>query len=422
MPRTIRDVKLESRAARLRLTPGRKPHFKTLVPNLLHLGYRRRYADQPGQWLVRRYVGRERYRVTPLGLADDFQDAGGSIDVLTFAEAQRRALAHKPADARAADPTVAEAIADYVAWLKTHRATGDDAERRAAKLILPALGKVKISALTTGQLNRWRDALAEAPPLVRTKKGAPQQFGTAPESADDRRARRATANRLITTLKAALNKAFKDGHVADDTAWRRFGAFDKVDAARPGYLTVAEAQRLINAADRASGFRDLIHAALQTGARYSELCALRVRDFHRGKVAIHHSKSGKPRDVVLTTEGANFFEALTAGRGPEALMCRRPEGGPWLPSMQARPMLRACENAGIKPPIGFHQLRHTWASLAVMNGVPLMIVGRNLGHSDTRMVEKHYGHLSDSYVDEAIRAGAPKFEAVEETSLRPLRR
>jgi integrase len=49
---------------------------------------------------------------------------------------------------------------------------------------------------------------------------------------------------------------------------------------------------------------------------------------------------------------------------------------------------------GIIPPINFHGLRHTWASLAVMNGMPLLVVAKNLGHSDTRMVEKHYGHLA----------------------------
>jgi len=38
-----------------------------------------------------------------------------------------------------------------------------------------------------------------------------------------------------------------------------------------------------------------------------------------------------------------------------------------------------------------------------------MEVGRNLGHADTRMVGKHYGHLAPSYVAEAVRAGAPKF-------------
>ncbi len=44
-----------------------------------------------------------------------------------------------------------------------------------------------------------------------------------------------------------------------------------------------------------------------------------------------------------------------------------------------------------------------------MNGVPLLIVAKNLGHSDTRMVEKHYGHLAPSYISDAIRAGAPRF-------------
>ena len=421
MSRTVRDAKLETRAARARLTPGRKPHFKTLIPGKLHLGYRRKRQDQPGTWIARQYVGRERYKVTPLGLADDFQDAGQGSDVKSFADAQRAAFAHKPPDTPRKALTVADVVAEYVTWLKSHKATGEDAERRAAKLIVPQLGGIKVAELTTAHLNRWRDALASAPPLVRTKVGAPQRYGEAPTTPEDRRARRATANRTITILKAALNKAFEDGRVSDDVEWRRLKPFENVNAARPGYLTVEQALRLINAADGATGFRDLVHAALQTGARYGELRALRVRDFHRGKIAIHHSKSGKPRDIVLTDEGNAFFEALTVGRDPAALMFVRPDGGPWLPSMQARPMRDACAGAGISPPIGFHQLRHTWASLAVMAGMPLMVVARNLGHASTSMVEKHYGHLSSSYIDDAIRATAPQFGAVKTSNVQPLR-
>jgi integrase len=74
-------------------------------------------------------------------------------------------------------------------------------------------------------------------------------------------------------------------------------------------------------------------------------------------------------------------------------------------------MAKTCKRARITPPIGFHILRHTWASLAIMNGVPLQVAARNLGHADTRMVEKHYGHLSTSYIADAIRAGAPRFGA-----------
>jgi integrase len=72
-------------------------------------------------------------------------------------------------------------------------------------------------------------------------------------------------------------------------------------------------------------------------------------------------------------------------------------------------MQLACEHAKINPTIGFHGLRHTWASLAVMAGMPLMIVARNLGHSDTKMAERHYAHLAPSYEAEAIRAHAPTF-------------
>jgi integrase len=348
-------------------------------------------------------------------LADDFQDAGDGI--LTFAEAQARAHIHRPKEdgAERGAPTVATAIENYIAWLKVHRASASDAERRAAKLILPSLGKFKVADLTTSRLNKWRDALADAPPLVRTKNGESQNYGVAPASPEAHRARRASANRVVTILKAALNKAFNDGQVNDDVEWRRLKPFGKVDAARPGYLTVEEAQRLINAADDASGFRAIVVAALQTGARYGELCALKVRDFQHGKIHVATSKSGKPRDIILTDEGISFFENLTVGRKSSERLFVRPDGGPWLASMQARPMREACERAGINPAIGIHALRHTWASLSVMGGMPLMVVARNLGHASTVMVEKHYGHLSASFIDEAVRAGAPKFGAIKET-------
>jgi integrase len=73
--------------------------------------------------------------------------------------------------------------------------------------------------------------------------------------------------------------------------------------------------------------------------------------------------------------------------------------------------------AKISPPINFHGLRHTWASHAVMNGMPLMVVARNMGHSDTRMVEKHYGHLAPSYISDAVRAHAPRFGITSNSSV-----
>jgi hypothetical protein len=57
-----------------------------------------------------------------------------------------------------------------------------------------------------------------------------------------------------------------------------------------------------------------------------------------------------------------------------------------------------------------------------MRGMPLMVVAQVLGHADTRMVEKHYGHLAPSYVRDAVRATAMDLgphEAEHVTVLRP---
>jgi integrase len=90
-------------------------------------------------------------------------------------------------------------------------------------------------------------------------------------------------------------------------------------------------------------------------------------------------------------------------------MLPRADGSAWARSQQQLKMHAACKRARITPPIGFHGLRHTWASLAIMSGMPLQVAARNLGHADTKMVERHYGHLSDDFVSKAIREHAPKF-------------
>jgi integrase len=110
--------------------------------------------------------------------------------------------------------------------------------------------------------------------------------------------------------------------------------------------------------------------------------------------------------VTLTHEGTEFFQHACAGRAGDEVIFRSGDRE-WRKDNQRR------------PPIGFHGLRHTWASHAMMNGVPLMVVARNLGHANTKMVEEHYGHLAPGYVAEAIRAGAPRFGAVA-SNVRPL--
>ena len=88
-----------------------------------------------------------------------------------------------------------------------------------------------------------------------------------------------------------------------------------------------------------------------------------------------------PRGAQYTELGAAFFEQVCLHRADSEPMFLKKDGSVWHKSHQLRPMNEACRRGKIEPPINFHTLRHTWASLATMNGVPLLIVAKNLGHS-----------------------------------------
>lgn len=413
MARKVRDKAIDSREARRKLAPRDMCHWRALERGL-HLGYRR-IKTGAGTWWARHYLGNQQYETESLGIADDLSDADG-VAVLDYWQAQEKARnrmaqrAHAAAG-KAGPYTVADAMDAYLRFLGDDgrsKNTIRDAKYRDQAFIRPKLGDMEVTALTADKLRQWRDALVQTPARVRTKKGSAQKHRKIANE-DAQRARRSSANRIWSLLRAALNHAFHDGKVPSDLEWRKVKPFKKVDAARVRYLTIAEAKRLINAAQ--PDFRLLVQAALQTGARYGELTRLVVADFNPdvGTLSIQQTKSGKSRHVVLTDEGVQFFRRLCAGRTGDEVMLRKANGSPWNFAHQIRPMDEMVTRAKISPPITFHGLRHTWASHAVMNGMPLMVVARNLGHADTRMVEKHYGHLAPSYVADAVRSSAPRF-------------
>ena len=412
VPRKVRDASLETRTARSRLKVRHKPYFR-LIELGLHLGYRK-LGSGPGTWIARRYDGEGGYRTENLRtidnsliIADDYEDADGSR-ILNFAQAQQKARGARKA--KSGPLSVSDILDSYLRFLEGEGRSPHsiaDTRHRIEAFIRPKLGKMSVGALTAERLRHWRDDIAKAPPRLRTASGEKQRFRDLSDDADALRRRRASANRTWTILRAALNHAFYDGKVETDIAWRKVKPFKSVDAARIRYLTLAEAKRLTNACD--PDFRPLVQAALHTGARYGELVRLQVRDFNAdaGTVAVRQSKSGNARHMVLTGEGVAFFQRLTAGKSGDELILLKSSGEVWGEAHQLRPMEKAVERAKIAPSISFHGLRHTWASLSVMAGMPLMVVARNLGHADTRMVEKHYGHLATSYVREAIRAAKP---------------
>jgi integrase len=344
---------------------------------------------------------------------------------------------------------VADAITQYLKTLERRGSKGiRESKYKADVHILPALGSMQVGKLTAKRIENWHHGLAERPPLARSKRGKKPNERKADKSPDAIRKRRATANRVMTVLKAALNHAWKAGQVASDDAWRRVRPFKAVETARVRYLSEAECRRLVNACEPA--FRNLVRGALMTGCRYSELAALRAADFNSdaGVVMIRESKAGMPRHVVLTAEGHRLFTRLTTGNLGDDLIFRN-EGriqravererqrlkrdrkssdnakvrdmGEWRAAEQIRLMAEACKQANIKPAVSFHVLRHTHGSALAMRGVPMGVIAEQLGHQGTRMTEKHYAHLAPSYVADTIRAHFPTLGIEDDSNVAALK-
>jgi integrase len=550
LARSVRDTKLENRTNRLALEWRRAPYWR-MCDEGLHLGYRRVKAGN-GSWVARR-LDEGRYFESALGPADDYADADGAT-VLSFFQAQDRAREwHRQEklralgvpDERKGPYRVSDAISDYEAdFIRRGGKALVTIKSISATHILPALGNVEVSKLSTDKIRRWHHSLASGAKIIRSKAGATER-ATKDFDRDDPEAvrrRRSTANRALTVLRAALNFAFAEGKAPSDDAWRRVKSFKSVDAARVRYLTADECARLVNTC--APDFRELVRGGLLTGCRYGELTRLRCDDVNleAGTIHVRESKSGKPRHVPLTDEGVELFRRLTIGRERQALVfmrdalerqprqerapstrkaavemtaelvaairARRLEGvlvaeiaaefgmtrrtvsshtrdlatkalvvaalkrrnadpafqararvareaqapaengrpplplpaAPeavseavesyreprtirrgWKASEPTRFLRAACGAARINPPVSFHELRHSYASLLASAGVPLAFVAEVLGHSDSRITQKHYAHLSPSHLAAAIRQNLPRISDDSPSNVAPIR-
>ena len=116
------------------------------------------------------------------------------------------------------------------------------------------------------------------------------------------------------------------------------------------------------------------------------------------------------------TRGSLFFGGLTAGRLGVELLLRKANGDRWGKSNQTRPMAETRESAKIEPPANSCTPTYLSHSHAV-RGAGRCWSWRRTSAGDTRMVEKHYGHLSESYVAEAILGAAPRFGIDEPSNL-----
>ena len=413
MARTMRGGRLETRTARLKLAPRARAYWNATAKPGVHLGYRR-LATKNGTWIARTYQGRPGvYQQHAFGQADDYADSDGD-EVLTYYQAAQRIAGVAPAVRHSSAYSVQEAVGSYLEYIARQRKSIIDARSRLTAYVLPYFGARPLSSLTPADFEAWAKWAYAHDPRGRTHTRNKTDI---PEDERERR-RRATLNKVITYLKAALDRAYEHGHVEDRSAWARLRKFKGTDSARIARLSAEEALRVTGSA--APDFRQLLELALLTGARYGELIAFRVRDFdHRsGTLLVAASKSGRPRRIPLTDEGRQLLEALTVGKTRDDVLLNKEDGTPWKKDDQAERMRRTCAAANISPAINFHAIRHTTASLLVEKGVPLAFVAEMLGHADTRMVSRHYSHLAKNIVHDEIRAKLPRFRVSVDGSLK----
>jgi integrase len=418
MARTVRNAKLDTRSARAKL-PANKSGYWVPITRGFAVGYRK--GPKGGVWLARLIEPGRRHETT-LGPADDALNADG-VRILDHPQAQAKArawIATLDAEEAAGPYTVDRCLDDYIGDYKRRGGKAlDRLENAAAALIRPPLGGCEIGEVKAAMLRNWHAALAEAPARLRTRKNAVTRNVRATDvnDPDAVRRRRATANRVLTILKAALNLAYRDGHAQSDEAWRRVKPFREADAPKIRYLSHAETKRLVNACD--PDFRPLVQCALLTGARYGEIAGFRVSDFDHdaGTITVRASKGGRRRHIVLNDDGTALFERHVAGKLGTALIFTRPDGSAHRRSQQRRPLLAACERAAIDPPASFHILRHTYATHLLQAGAPLPVIAANLGHADARMTERHYAHLVPSHIAQVIRAAMPRLGLVDPSNV-----
>lgn len=290
----------------------------------------------------------------------------------TFGKEKKKAV---PAFADFAD----EFVATYA--VTNNKKSEVQTKRSAFKNHLtPAFGKIRLDMIGSREIERFK-----------SKKLAD---GFSPK----------TINNWLTMLRKTLAVAvdWQLLKVIPPIKWLR------VPPTKFDFLTFEEADRLIAAAD--GEWLPMITVALKTGLRQGELLALAwddidlvagrlvvSRNLSRGEITT--PKNGKTREIPL---GDDVLAALKRHRHlrGDVVFCTS-AGNMFTKGESKHPLWRACKRAGLRR-VGWHVLRHTFASHLVMRGAPIKAVQELMGHSTVTMTER-YAHLSPDVRKDAVR-------------------
>ena len=239
--------------------------------------------------------------------------------------------------------------------------------------LLPNFGNVRLDRITPAHVHRWFDAYS------RTSPGA--------------------ANHALAVLRQILNHAVKLGHITVNPAR---SVRPNPRPKRTRFLSRDEIDRLHNVLDRHIGGRsgeqaDIIRLLLLTGSRKNEIVRLRKREVDADCLRLEDSKTG-PRTVLLNRKARDIVERRLATALGEFLF-PSPKNPATPRSGHLSLWYTVRREAGIED-VRLHDLRHTYGSQAVMQGVPLPVVAQLLGHSQVTMTLL-YAHACDTEVESA---------------------
>ena len=414
-------TKLNNVTARQKLPKRKKPYYLS-VGDRLCLGYMARWP-KGGVWYGRLKTpnahGYYTDKIWRIGDADDARVADGKR-VLSYSQAFSKVAEGHPRKVSGSAYTVKEAILDYLSHLKaeTGEAAMRDAEGKLEKWVCNhPIANCDVNKLTLGNMEAWRNSIIQYP------------SGDDPDPDLERRSKE-KANRVLNSLKAALNYALERGAdtgVTSDAGWKGLKRFKDVDARREYHFSIEQVHALIRAADPA--FATLLKAGFFTGARYGELKALNVADFNAnaGQLAVKGKQGGRKtgkRDITLTAEGVEYFRYLVKGRTADEPLLLAPGAKRWEDGDQTKPMREVLVKSEIvtsgevldamprtERPC-FYSLRHSFISRALENGMPLFLVAENVGTS-VAMIEKNYGKFLHAAKRKLIELHAPKLRTGE---------
>jgi integrase len=215
-----------------------------------------------------------------------------------------------------------------------------------------------------------------------------------------------TVNNHLTVLRKCLVLAKEWGRLAVVPTV----GFLRVTKPEIDFFTFDEAARILATAERDPWYV-MILCGLRSGLRQGELLELRWDDLDlvKGVIRIRRAiydgvidvpKGGRGRDVPMSDELRDALRGLPS-RFAGGLVWPGEDGRNLTKGEAKWPLWRACKRAGLRR-VGWHVLRHTFASHLVMKGVPLKAVQELLGHATIEMTMR-YAHLAPDVSREAVK-------------------